>query len=133
MNLDVLKTEITDDPLVPQRGYSGMSDEAVATSLNDTIDRTLPIPTLTATEIFNAFVPADFDGLSQENKDEIWNLLAMGTLNPHGHEASKFIAIFGAGSATIDNLKAIRKRDVSRGVELGLGHVRPGNVQEARK
>ena len=40
--------------------------------------------------------------------------------------------VFGGGSATITALQALRVEAVSRAVELGLGTIYPGHVQNAR-
>jgi len=42
-------------------------------------------------------------------------------------------AIFPAGSQTRTNLIALLKRDGSRADELGLGHVTPSHVADARR
>ena len=130
MNIDALRTEIDTDPLT--RGYAGMSDEQVADSLNNVINRKQNKTAMTASEVFNAIDKTEFDALSNANEAKIWNVLSMGTLNPFGLEAAIFTDVFSDGSTTITALKAARKTDVSRGVELGLGFVRPGNVLEAR-
>ena len=64
MKIEKLRTELNDDIL--GRGYSGMTDEAAANSLNDTIDRSLNRATMTASEVFNAVDAAEFAGLDGE-------------------------------------------------------------------
>jgi len=130
MNIDKLKTEIDTDPLA--RGYSGMTDAEVVVSLNDTIDREVNKDSLTGTEILNSFVKADFLALTDVKKQAAWNVIHMGTINPFGVEADVLIDAFGAGSATIIALAALRKDTVSRANELGIGKVREGNVKEVR-
>lgn len=129
MNIDILKTEITTDPLT--RGYSGMSDEAAAVDLN-TVYRTRNKAIMTATEIFNAVDKTELSNLSVAKEQRMYRLLSFGELNPFGLEVDVFIDIFGAGSTTITTLQVLRKDDVSRGIELGIGIVRVGNVMEAR-
>ncbi len=130
MDIDTLRTELTTDPLT--RGYSAMSDEAAANDLN-TVYRTANKTIMTASEVFNAINKAEFNALSVTNKQLIWDILHLGELNPFGLEADIFVDVFTSGSTTITNLQTLRKNNVSRGVELGLGIVRTGNIVEARK
>ena len=129
MNIDILKTELTTDPLV--RGYTGMSDIDATNDLNS-IYRTSNKMSMTSTEVFNAINKTEFNDLTATNKKLIWDILHLGEINPFGLEADLFVDAFGGGSATITTLKDLRKDDVSRGVELGIGNVREGNIQEAR-
>ena len=124
-----LRAELTADPL--GRGYAAKTDEAVAADLNTVYcerDKSL----LTATEVLNAVVPAEFNALTDTVQRRIWDVIHMGEINPFGVEEKLFIAAFGAGSVTIANLAEIRKEGISRAVELGLGRVRVGDVQRAR-
>ncbi len=129
VNIDALKTELTAGH--PVTGAYD-ADAEIATGQLNAVNRTLPHATLTATEIFNAFVPAEFTALTNAQEAQIFNLLAFGELNPFGHEAQIFIDIFDVDSTTIANLNAIRKRDVSRVEEIRLGFVRVGDVLLAR-
>ena len=129
MNIDVLKTEITDDPLT--RGYSSMTDAEVVTDMN-TVYRTSNKATMPASEVLNAIDKAEFNGLIAANKQLIWDILHIGDINPFGIEADLFVDTFGGGSTTITSLQALRKNDISRGVELGIGNVREGHVWEAK-
>lgn len=128
-NLQLLADEITNDPLT--RGYSGMTDAQVAVSLNE-VNRTVPLASLPASEVANAIDITEFDALSAADEAKIWNVLSLGQLNPFGIEATIFTNVFGGGSATITALAAARQQAASRGVEIGYGRVREGNVIEAR-
>ena len=130
MDIDILRTELTDDPL--GRGYEALLSEAVAANMN-AIDRTTKKTIMEATEVFNAIDETEFNALSVDNQNRIWNVLHMGAINPFGLEASLFTNAFGGASATITALQAARKNNVSRGVELGLGIVRAGHIEEARR
>ena len=130
MDITALKAEIDADPLA--RGYSGMDDAAVAVSLN-AVNRTTNKATMEATEVMQAIDSAEFAALSAADKQTVWDVLHIGTINPFGIEATLFTSAFGGGSATITALASLRKNDVSRAGELGLGSVRAGNVEEARK
>jgi hypothetical protein len=129
MSIQILNEELTNDPL--GRGYSGMNDAEAAADLN-TVYRTQNVESMEATVIANVIDKTQWDGLSDTDKDIIWNLLHMGTLNPWGIEADIFVDVFGAGSATITALAALRVEDISRAAELGLGEVSEGDVQKAR-
>ncbi len=128
MNIDILKTELTTDPLT--RGYSGMTDLQATDDLN-TVYRTRNKTIMTSTEVFNAIDKTEFNDLSVTNKKLVWDILHLGELNPFGLEADLFQDIFG-GSTTITSLQTLRKDNISRGAELGIGSVREGNVWEAR-
>ena len=131
VDLDALKAELTNDPLV--RGYSGMSDQAAADDLNG-VYRTRNRSSMTASEVLNAVDAGEYTVLTAGNKDRLWQLLAIGELNPFGVEATLMIGIFGAGSVTITALQAARQEAVSRAVELELGSgLGTGLVAEARR
>lgn len=125
----LLKSEITTDPLA--RGYSVMTNEQIATDMN-TIYRTSNKALMTATEVLNAISKTEFDALTVADQTKIWNVLHIGNVNPFGIEADIFVNVFGAGSATITNLKAARKNNITRGQELGIGKITVGNVIQAK-
>lgn len=129
-NIDVIKTELTGDPLA--RGYAGMSDQAATDDLN-TEYRELNKTDMTGTEVYNAIDPAEYDALTTDQQAEVWNILHLGTLNPFGLEATRMTSIFGGGSTTITSLAALRKTSISRGVDLDIGVVKTGHVEEARR
>ena len=126
-----LKDELVNDPL--GRGYAGMTDQAAADDLN-TAYRTQDRTSMTASEVANAIDVAEFISLTNSQAQEIWNWLHLGTLNPFGIEATRFLAIFGGGSATIAALLAIRVESITRAQELpGVrSPVKVGHVQVAR-
>jgi len=130
MDINILKTEITTDPL--GRGYSGMTDEQVAVSLN-TVDRERNLASITGDIAFSATDGAEFAALSA-TKQQLWlAFCGRETINPFGTSNVAFVQwIFGAGSTTVSNLANVRKEPVSRGNELGIGLVRPGDVNQAR-
>lgn len=129
-DIDALNTELTADPLT--RGYSGMSDEAAADDLN-TACRERNRPTMTGSEVLNAIDIAEFSALSAEIQRRIWDVIHIGEINPFGVEAQLFIGAFGTESTTIASLQILRKEAISRGTELGLGVIRAGHVEEARR
>ncbi len=131
---DILKDELVIDPLT--RGYVGMTDQAAADDLNSIYPapdtRTRNRESMTASEVANAIDVTEFTALTNVQEQEIWNWLHLGTLNPFGIEATRFIAIFGGGSATIAALSAARVESITRAVELRI-RVGPGLVAEARR
>jgi hypothetical protein len=131
MNIEVLATELTTDPL--GRGYSGMGDAAAAADLN-TVYRTRIRETIESWEYFEAMDTAEFQALADAAKAYIRDLLAMGTVasTTSSKAVALTLAIFGGGSNTVANLNAVRTENISRAVELGLGVVYEGNVAEAR-
>ena len=129
MDYVALKAELTHDPL--DRGYSGMSDVEATTDLN-TVYRERNRVAMTGSEVLNAVDTTEWSGLSDAEKQTVWNVIHIGDLNPFGVEADLLVGVFGGGSATITALSAARKESDSRAVELGLGYLAPGHVQNAR-
>lgn len=111
-----LKDEVTNDPL--GRGYAGMDDVAAADDLN-TAYRTRNRATMTASEVYNAIDQTEWAALTADQRQELWNILHLGEVNPFGLEAARFQSIFGAG-ATLTVLQAARLESITRAQELGL-------------
>jgi hypothetical protein len=132
MSLDVLRTEIITDPL--SRGYAGMTAEQVAASLNAK-NRSRNRTSMSATEVLNAINVTEFNAKTAEQKQQIWDVLHIGTLNPFGVEAQIFTSIFGGGSTTIQALAGMRMESISRAEEIGTSYVPvlPGHVEEVRR
>lgn len=129
MDYLVLRSELLSDPL--GRGYSGMTDAQAATDLN-TAYRNRNRGTMTGSEVLNAIDKAEYNALATRQQDVVWNILALGVLNPFGVEAALFADIFGGGSTTIGALQAARVEAISRAWELGLPPMRPGHIGKAR-
>lgn len=129
-NIDILKTELTDDPLV--RGYSAMTDEAAADSLN-TADRTVGKSSMSGDELFQQTDSTEFTGLTA-GKQQMWvSFCARDSVDPHAAANVTFVQfIFGAGD-TLTALSAARDTTVSRASELGIGEAKVGHIQEARR
>ncbi len=130
MNYQVLAVELAAGH--PDTGAYDADDAIAAVKMN-VVNRTAPKATMTASEVYNAIDAGEFAGLDTDAlRQEVWNILHLGTLNPHGAEKDRMVAIFGAGSATISALSAARVNIVSRAAELGLGVVREGTITQAR-
>ena len=130
MDYTALKSELDTDPLT--RGYSGMTDEQAADDLN-TVYRTIPRDSMNGDEIFAATDNAEFANLSDHKRDLWVSFTSKDIINAYEQTNIDFLDyIFGAGSTTKSTLASLREQDVSRGVELGLGTVKVGDVQFAR-
>ena len=130
MDYATLRAELTDDPLT--RGYSGMTDaEATADLLTEYRSRIRA--SMSGDELFAATAVAEFVLLT-DHQQQLWvSFCARDTVNPGGTANVAFVtSVFGAGSTTLANLAADRQESISRAVELGLGHVREGDVLRAR-
>lgn len=130
MDLAALKNELTTDPLT--RGYSGMSDEGAAESLNAS-NRQADRDTLDAGLLVASIVRSEYDSLANAAKDYL-RLIAMAQSLPLTATLKTELAgIFGVGTQTRTNLIALLKRPGSRAQEMGLGLVTTSNVADARR
>lgn len=129
MDFLTLKTEINTDPL--GRGYSGMTDAEVATSLN-VIDRPSDRSTVSTGEILAAIEPTAFpvDGKKQAYLQTLLatDEIPLGSTNIRDALAS----IFSGELPTLNALAALQTELISRAMELGLRQVREGAVAHAR-
>lgn len=130
MDLAILKAEITGDPLA--RGYAGMTDLQITTSLN-VVDRTRQRATIPVSEVVRAFVASELDALTTGKKANLQIMLMAGTIEVNNTNVrAVFFDAFASGSATRTALIALADETVSRGEELGIGFVSLGNVQQAK-
>jgi len=130
--LQILHDEIVNDPLT--RGYSGMTNAEIATSLN-TPNRTRTATHLNGPVIYEQVDVAEFIALTAEEKAEVWDIIHLGEnidVRPGSKARSRFITIFGSGSATITAIASVLNTSISRAAELGIGEVSEGLVFEAR-
>lgn len=129
MDLTALRSELTTGH--PDTGaYSG--DDTTAAGELNALNRTKPRISVTGSEVLNAIDQTEFLAKTEAERQRVWNILHLGTLNPFGMEAILLVGIFGGGSATITALAEIRLEDISRAEELGLEKVNGGHVQRAR-
>lgn len=130
--LEILKNEITTDPLV--RGYSGMTDAEIASDLN-TVYRTRTRTTLTAAQVYEQIDVAEFQALADAQKVYVRDIIGLGgdiDVQAGSKARDVMLSIFGGGSQTITDLAAILVDNISRADELGLGVVTEGLVIEAK-
>lgn len=129
--IDELRAELTDDPL--GRGYTGMTDEQAATSLNSA-DRTRFRQSIPNREIFAGLDLTEFKALSPEERAAFSLVMQMDAIDATDPNTRSVLgAIFPAGSNTRTKMMTVAQETISRGVELGLGTVRVGQVEEARR
>ena len=130
MDLLALKNELTTDPL--GRGYSGMTDEAAADSLN-TPNRQPDREALDSGLLVASIVRSEYDALAAAAKDYLRLVALAQSLPLTVTLKGELGAIFGPGTQTRANLLALLKRSGSRAEELGLGFVTPSHVAGARR
>jgi len=71
--------EIKNDP--ENRGYSTMTDEEVEADLR--LPRfDVPRSSMSGSEVLNAIVPADFISLTQDKKQQVWDVVHIVTAQP---------------------------------------------------
>ncbi len=124
-----LATELADDDLT--RGYAAMTPEQAAADLN-TKYRARNRASMTASEVLNSVDAGEYALLSADKNAALWDLLAIGDLNPFGIEATLMADIFDAGPNTIAALQAARVEPISRAEELGLGKVSASQIATIR-
>ena len=108
-----------------------MTDAEGADDLN-TEYRTRNRSSLSGGEALAAVDAVELNALSEGKQAVVMGLLGIQPLDPFGVPAQVMIQLFGGASSTISSLRALRVESVSRGVELGLGYIKVGHVQEAR-
>lgn len=135
-DIQALKAEIDTDPL--GRGYAGMTDSQAADDIN-TVYRTRNKTSLSGDEIFNAANGGELAALASGaagNQRKFQMFLALcsrDSINPFGSANVALVQeVFGAGSASLAALNALRTEQVSRAVELELGEVTAGLVAHVR-
>jgi len=134
MNYNLLWRELDLDPL--SRGYAGMTDIEAAGDLN-TEYRVRMLGRLDTGDVYNSIDVSEFTALTDGQRQEVWDMLHVGGtglwVRPGDTARTRLISIFGAQSTTIQALAALLVENISRAQELGLGRVRPGHVEKARR
>jgi hypothetical protein len=136
MDYVALKNEIDIDPLT--RGYSGLTDQQVADDMNS-VYRTRNRDSMTGDEIFQATDPTEYNALdtgsgnTADNQGHWLAFCGRDSIDPFATANVQLVtSIFGGASTTVSNLQTARLENVSRAVELGLGTIKAGHVQDAR-
>ena len=129
MNIAALKAELT-------AGHPGTgaydADAAIAAGELNAVNRTKIKSSLSGNDLFTATDATEFAALTDVKK-QLWVSWCNSDRDPSDAANVAFVNfIFEPASTTLSNLAAIRSEDVSRAVELGLGFVYPGHVENAR-
>ena len=132
MDYRKLHDELTTDPL--GIGYAAMIARgdlsAVADAINDPT-RERSRGAVPASEVFEAIAPDDFAALDAGALARLDVILGLGAVDLGGvNTAASLEGVFGKGQ-TVDALRSLGTLTVSRGEELGLGKVEPGDVKMA--
>lgn len=133
VQMQALIDELTNDPLT--RGYSGMTNQQVADSLNSNTggnERSQDKTSLSGDEIFQATDSTQFAGLTDAQKSQWLAFCGRDSIDPFASANVTFVQNLFSGGATVTNLNALRVEDISRAQELSLGTVKEGDVEDAR-
>lgn len=128
--LQALKDELTLDPL--SRGYSAMSDEQAAASLNAP-GRDVDRDSITGGEIAASVVFTELNALQAAQQNYVRALFACASIPLTTNFKQQIGGLFAQNTATRANLLALNRRGGSRAEELGLGHVSPSDVADAKR
>lgn len=130
MNFQLLKTELIAGH--PITGAYSANNATAANQLN-VANTTSTVETVTGSQVLNATDSAEFSALTDGEKDDWMRLCGIDEINVTSGPAKQLEAeIFGVGTTTRTNLLALKNPVVTRGVFLGLGLIREGDVQYAR-
>lgn len=136
MDYQALKAELLAGH--PDTGAYDADDQVAADQLN-AVNRQINKESLAGDEIFTATVPAEYNALdtgSGNTPDQQGHWLAFcgrDEIDPFATANVQFVTdMFGSGSATLAALNVLRRENVSRAVELGLGRVNAGDIGIAR-
>jgi len=132
MDYEALKTLIEQHP-----NYASATDEELAAWCNQEVisrDKTsLPNEQILSTILANR---AEFAALADGDKQLVRDILYVGDSVPTEAGAparDTLVALFGAGSATIQTLAAAMRYQISRAASVGIvAEIRPGDVRHAR-
>jgi len=113
----VLENELAGDPLT--RGYAGMNDATLLTSLN-TKDRNRNRASVTGAEVKTQVDATEYAALTDPEKQQFIELIKRDDLDLFGLDKEILVGLFGGGSNTGTNLVAARVEVISRMTELGL-------------
>ena len=133
MDFKALATLIRQNP-----DWQTMNDDDLAAWCNEKAVQRIA-DRINSDQLYELIDGAEFTGKSQEQQNEIWNILLLfansGVPTTAGSRArSRLVAIFGAQSTTIANVVAAITFQVSRASAASVGKdtVTAGDVQYAR-
>jgi hypothetical protein len=109
------------------------ADHQVAADQINAVNIPRPKTSLSGNELFTSTHATEFAGLSDAKK-QMWVSWCNADRDPTNTANIAFVDfIFGDSSTTMSNLASIRTENISRAVELGLGVIKAGQVEEARR
>ena len=130
MNIPALAAELTAGH--PDTGAYNVDDQIAANQLN-AVNRSRNITSLSGDDLFSATDTVEFAALTEAKQSNWLSFCGRESVDPFGAANVAFVNwVFGGGSTTISSLATFRTESVSRAVELGLGFVFAGHVQNAR-
>ena len=118
----------------PSISFAGNTDQEILDHLNEaSVTRW---STVTSAQIYEATDSSEFASKTAAQKvrvDRILGLAGEIETAPGAKARAELIDIFGGGSQTITNLAAIASESITRGTAAGIGIVRMGEVERARR
>ncbi len=118
----------------PAISFAGDTDQVILDYINDeTETRWDPV---SSSQVFEAMDPVEFTALAAAKKVRADRVLGLGDdiqTVPGSNARAELISIFGGGSVTIANLATLAGQSISRGTAAGLGIVRMGEIERARR
>ena len=127
-----LDTEVNTDPLAV--GYSGMSDQQVADSLNAPTGAPAYEP-IDAAILWNQILASEWNSLTTNQQDRVGAILALSgelDVGPGTRVNNVLDNVFGGGSTTVGNVTARASNTQSRAQNLGLRFVQAKDVARVR-
>lgn len=128
MDLAKLKTEIQTDPL--SRGYSAMTHEQIADSLN-AANRTDDRDSITGGEVLSCVDRTELEALQTNPKYYLERVISAGTIPLNATIRQQLRQLFSAGTNSRQALVDLLRRVASRAEELKLGRVTTSDVADA--
>lgn len=126
------------DLIVTHPDWPTVDDATLTTWCNETAVQRIR-DRVGSDELYELIDGSEFTALSLESQNEVWNILLLfansGIPTAAGSRArARLIAIFDAGSTTIQNVVAAITFQISRAAAASVGadEVREGDVQYAR-
>ena len=130
MDTHALRAEVVGDPLV--RGYSAMTDAEVTES-GYVLDCSVPVESITGQQLFEAVLPAEYNSLTDTQKQLLLGIVGMGVILVSGtNTRAAILGMFGLGTGTRANLVALQTELVGRWTELQLDGVAARHVRQVR-
>lgn len=130
MNIEQLKIELGTDPL--GIGYSGMDDVSAANALNIP-NKAVSRDSVDCGSFVTAIVVSEYAALTAVQRQYLELVASAGHLPWTQNLKAQIGSLFAQGTATRANLLALQNRTGSRGEAIGVGHVTPSDVAEARR